>query len=302
MVASVNPTTKPGELIISDSNWRQFASLPPGQEYAPPSLNPVLRHGSTGYLGWQRPGSPRKMYGKRPSPELIPRNEWIPRIQAMQDNLLTDLLMKNNVKAMDQDGLGYCWVYGSTFAEMVRRLLHGLPWKDLAPESVGGPLTNWRNEGGYAAEAFGGLETAGACEASFLDKPNSLHYRNWKEGWQENALNYRVQDWYDLETSDNLEPPATCFDEVITCLLMKLPVAAGLDWWGHLICFLDPVILPDGTVGVRFINSWGVDWPTPGANGYACLTESRGTPDGAACPVSSAISETATDVKLANAV
>jgi hypothetical protein len=75
------------------------------------------------------------------------------------------------------------------------------------------------------------------------------------------------------------------FDEVITCLLNRVPVAAGLDWWGHLVCFLDPVILPDGSVGVLFQNSWGVDWPTPGANGLACLTESRGTPDGAAAPV-----------------
>jgi hypothetical protein len=38
-------------------------------------------------------------------------------------------------------------------------------------------------------------------------------------------------------------------------------------------------------VGVLFQNSWGVDWPSPAANGFACLTESRATPDGAAAPV-----------------
>ena len=33
----------------------------------------------------------------------------------------------------------------------------------------------------------------------------------------------------------------------------------------------------------RLQNSWGVDWPTPGANGIAVLTESR-DPNGAASP------------------
>jgi hypothetical protein len=36
---------------------------------------------------------------------------------------------------------------------------------------------------------------------------------------------------------------------------------------------------------VLFQNSWGADWPTPGANGLACLTESKATPDGAAAPI-----------------
>ena len=121
-----------------------------------------------------------------------------------------------------------------------------------------------------------------------------LHPRLWKPGWQKNALTHEVADWYDIETSDTLPAGSTCFDEVITCLLNRIPVAAGLDWWGHLVCFLDPIILPPGTapantpdgstVGVLAINSWGVDWPTPGANGLFCLTEDLATPDGAAAP------------------
>ena len=109
-----------------------------------------------------------------------------------------------------------------------------------------------------------------------MNAPHSLRPRLWKPGWQQNALEHEVADWYQIGTS---------FDEVITCLLNRIPVAAGLDWWGHLVCFLDPIILPDGSVGVLFMNSWGVDWPTPGANGLACLTEDLATPDGAAAPI-----------------
>ena len=88
-----------------------------------------------------------------------------------------------------------------------------------------------------------------------MDAPHSLRPNRWQAGWQDNARLHEAVEWYDIETS---------FDEVITCLLERIPVAAGLDWWGHLVCFLDPVVLPDGSVGVLFQNSWGEDWPTPG--------------------------------------
>ena len=188
---------------------------------------------------------------------------------------------KRASQAKDQNGLGYCWVYGSTRAVEVQRAVQGLATLDLSPESVGGPCTHWRNQGGYASEAFEQLQNFGACESSFMDAPHSLHPNCWKPGWQANAAAARGGR---LVRHPERRRRAI-FDEVITCLLNRVPVAAGLDWWGHLVCFLDPIILPDGSVGVLFQNSWGVDWPTPGANGLACLTESRATPDGAAAPI-----------------
>src|SRR5208337_2826804 len=157
---------------------------------------------------------------------------------------------------------------------------------DLSPESVGGPCTNWRNCGGYASEAFDQLQNFGACESSFMDAPHSLHPNRWKSGWQANARLHEALEWYNIDGQDN-----NIFDELITCLLNRVPVAAGLDWWGHLVCFLDAVILPDGSVGVLFQNSWGADWPTPGANGFATLTERKATPDGAAAPIIVTVSD-----------
>ena len=214
--------------------------------------------------------------GKRSdSPKNI-RSEWKDRIAAGKGKFLSDLVTAKGIKSKDQNGLNYCWVYGSTRAVEIQRVRQGMAYEELAPESIGGPCTNWRNVGGYAGEAFDQLEKAGACEASFMDAPHSLHPNKWKAGWQENAKNHEVVKWNEIGTS---------FDEVITCLFNLIPVAAGLDWWGHLVCFLDPVILPDGSVGVLFQNSWGTDWPTAGANGFATLTERKATPDGAACPV-----------------
>ncbi len=275
-------------LIITDANRNQFEGTAPGAR-------------STGYLGWQRPDAHRQFRGAKPVTGLIPRSQWTSRIQsgAEYGTFLSNLVKQKGIQAKDQNGLRYCWVYGSTRAAELWRLLGGKPWLDLSPESVGGPCTHWRNTGGYAAEAFDQLENYGACQNSFMNKPWSLQPRLWKAGWQADALQHEVPDWYDIETDDKLPAGATCFDEVITCLLNRIPVAAGLDWWGHLVCFLDPVILPPGTapantpdgatVGVLFQNSWGVDWPTPAANGLACLVEDLATPDGAAAPVANGL-------------
>ena len=261
-------------LIIDDSNAHLFCSGAPAE---------AARATGAG-SGPTRP-TPFAARGR-----WAPRSrasEWHDRIKAAapgapgQGTFLSDLVKQKGLAAKDQDGLGYCWVYGSTRAVEIQRAVQGLATLDLSPESVGGPCTHWRDTGGYASEAFDQLQNFGACESSYMNAPHSLRHLLWKPGWQQNALLHEAVDWYDIESGD----AAPTYDEVITCLLNRVPVAAGLDWWGHLVCFLDPIILPDGSVGVLFQNSWGADWPTPGANGLACLTESRGTPDGAAAPI-----------------
>ena len=201
-------------------------------------------------------------------------------LQAGKGQAVLKALAANNIQAKDQDGMSLCWVYGSTRAVELRRVLEGLKHVELAPESVAGPITGWRNEGGYASEAFDQIQNAGICEETYLDAPCSLRHNRWKPGWQDNAKLHEAVDWFNIDgTASN-----DIYADVMSTLLDDSPVAAGLGWWGHLICLLCPIILADGSVGVVFQNSWGVDWPTPGANGIAVLTESRATPDGAASP------------------
>lgn len=235
--------------------------------------------GSTGYTGWSKPGDPHLFSAPRPVGPTIPRAQWPALIKAGQGSFLSDLVKQQGIPSKDQNGLSLCWSYGSTGCVEVRRATMGLPYKDLSAESVAGPCTGWRNQGGYASEAFNQIEKAGICEASFMDKPHSLSPSRWKAGWQENAKLHETVQWYEIGKS---------FDEVITCLLNRIPVAAGLDWWGHLVMFLDPVLLPDGSVGVLFRNSWGDSY---GDHGFAVLTERKATPDGAAAPLITVYSE-----------
>jgi len=229
--------------------------------------------GPTGYAGWSKPGEPHAFSAPRPVGSTIPRSQWKQLIQEGQGSFLSDLVKQQGIKPEDQGQTPLCWANGCTMAVKVRRAAVGLAFRDLSPESVAAPVTGGRYRGGYASEAFNQIEKGGICEKSFLDSPHSLSTSRWKSGWQENAALHKATSWYQIGTS---------YDEVITCLLNRIPVAAGLDWWGHLVCFLDPVLLPDGSVGVLFYNSWGLSY---GDHGMGILTERKATPDGAAAPV-----------------
>ena len=235
---------------------------------------------TTGYAGWQKPGKPHAFSASRPVGSTIPQSEWKQLIQEEPRFVsLRTWSKEQNIKAMDQGQTPLCWCYGSTMAIKVARAKAGLAYRDLAPESVAGPITGGRLRGGYASEAFNQIEKGGICERSFQDSVHSVNTSRYKPGWQENAALHKAVAWYQIGVS---------FDEVITMLLNRIPVAAGLDWWSHLVCFLDPVILPDGSVGVLFINSWTESY---GDHGFAVLTERKATPDGAAAPVGIEYSE-----------
>lgn len=241
-----------------------------------------------GYRGWRRDSHRRLLHGPNVVADVIPRSAWRAQIASLGNR---NLATAYPLPAKDQNGLGYCWVYGSTRAVEVERAHLGLAPISLCPESLGGPLTGWRNEGGYASEAFNAIETAGIANAELCPSPHALNPRLWNPRWAADARSHEVATWDDIEQTDR----APTFDELISCLLSPVPVAIGLDWWGHLVCALAAISLPPetacdvntpdgGKIGVLFQNSWGADWPTPGANGLAVLVESLATPDGAAAP------------------
>jgi len=207
--------------------------------------------------------------------DVIPRSAWQSLILANQGKMLSDLIKQDGIKCKDQDGLNYCWGYGSTETVEVLRSVEHLPYVELSPESVAGPIVNWRNVGGFAEDACSQLNNFGACATSFMDAPNSLRHTSWKEGWEANALLHKIEHSYvDIGS----------FDELVTACLNRIPCAVGLDWWGHLVMIVDAVILPDGTIGVMGRNSWGADWPNAGDGGWFTLSESKAQPSGAFGP------------------
>ncbi len=204
--------------------------------------------------------------------QMIPREKWKGIIENDGGPWLHDLT-KDVLPPHDQGATNYCWAHGSVRAAEILRVYQGQSPRILSAESVAVPLTGGRNRGGSADEALGQLMDFGACQQKFWPV-NELDIRKAKQGWKEDALDHMLLNWLDVNT----------WEMQITLALHRIPIAIGLRWWGHLVCQLDPVILPNGEVGIGIDNSWGADW---GENGYGVLDEKHGFADfGAFAPIS----------------
>ena len=209
---------------------------------------------------------------------LIPRSEWKKLIEEDAGPWLHDLT-KDVLPPHDQGATNYCWAHGSVRAIEALRVYQGQDPEILSAESVAVPVTGGRNRGGSGDEALTRLLSHGACHQSYWPN-NDLNIKHAVEGWIEDALNHVTLAWLDVAS----------WEEQITLALHRIPIAIGLRWWRHLVCQLDPVILPDGEVGIGFDNSWGSDY---GENGYAYLDEKHGTADFSAfAPISESFGST----------
>jgi hypothetical protein len=209
---------------------------------------------------------------------LIPRDEWNDRIKEKDANNAW-LRYTNDacsVQVKDQDGLGYCHAYGTVSVEEILIAIASGVYVNLSAESIGGIVTKWHNQGADPMDDLAVAIKNGACEASFMDKPNSLSPSRWKQGWQQNALNYRMAEYYDLRV------PGKTFDAVMTCYLLNFPIGLGYAWWSHFVHggFRARWNATKRCFDIELRNSWGRNY---GDNGYFWLPEGtgrgQGTPD-----------------------
>lgn len=202
---------------------------------------------------------------------LIPRSKWDELIAAKDANKswLYDIV-KDSVPVMNQGQLGYCHAYCFAAAVMMQRVVEGMGTVVLSAESVGGPVTGWRNEGANPEDDLNQAVSGGFCEASFMDAPWSLRPSRWKAGWEENALNYRVAEFFDLDV------PGKVFDACATATLCGIPYGCGFGFWSHAIVGGLKLQKVNGVYSIMHRNSWGADY---GDNGFFFMAEGKGTPD-----------------------
>ena len=198
----------------------------------------------------------------------IPRSEWKDRIKAREQRSLSRLIRQLGIPTFNQGPTNWCWAHAATKMACACLAIQGTPLV-LAPESVAGPASGWRNVGGTLTQALDQLRTGGACTRDFVAQANTVSPRAMRDGWQGNARLHRVDEYYSLIGRD-------IWDQIVTALFDDFAVACGVYWWLHALCYLDPVILDDGTVGIAHDNSHGSRY---GEDGIAVFTESRGTPE-----------------------
>ncbi len=204
----------------------------------------------------------------------IPRAEWPARIEELErtKSRLTDICDLAGLKVKDQNGTNYCWINAPVHCAEILRVRQGLPLITLSPASVGCKIKNFRNVGGWGTEGLEYIVKHGIVPSSLWPDNAQKKQYDTAAAW-ERAKDFIITEWYDLVPRS--------FDELATCLLLKIPVAVGYNWWGHEVTAMDLVMPSKNKFGIIIHNSWGPDWSD---NGRGVLLESKATPDDAVAP------------------
>ena len=253
------------EVVIGDNNFEYHRKLD-------------FHGGERKLRGYQK--APQAYYSSKeclgnsqfPFP-IIPRSEWDDRIKEMEQNQtrISDMLLQSGIPSLDQDSTNYCWCNAVVGCLQVIRAQQNQEYVPLSPASVAGPVTGYRNQGGWGAQALDYIVKNGIAAVSLW--PANAISSSYFSATRDNASLHKVEEYYIIDSGN--------FDQVMTNLFHRIPTAIGLSWWSHEVMACDPVSLGNGQYGLRFRNSWGDSY---GSKGFNTLTESKATPDDACSP------------------
>jgi hypothetical protein len=210
---------------------------------------------------------------------LIPEAEWAERLadQIAAKAQLSDIRNRGNkgkrIPSTHQGKSNYCWAHSTASAMMLQRAMQNEPYAELSAFAIACKIKNYRNQGGW-----GSVSLEYAAEHGI---PDTTHWpaRSWQKHhddpttWK-NAAKHKVSEWMDLEPRNKAQ--------LVTCLLLNIPVVSDFNWWRHSVCSMDLVSLrPFKT---RIWNSWSDNW---GEDGTGLLEGSKAIPDGMIAPFAS---------------
>jgi hypothetical protein len=252
--------SRPTEFVIDDST--NDHRIHGGERGLDLSLRPVA--GVAAYAGAAEPF---------PQELLIPRSEWQARIEEMveQKSQLSDLIKQADLPCKDQQRTNYCWVNAGTHCVEIVRSVQNQAKVILSPASAGAQIKNYRNEGGWGREALDWISQHGLVP---VDKwpANAIDRQYCTPENTQLAQKYKHTEWWALDSSN--------VDQIISCLLRRVPISVGYSWWSHQVTAVDPV-WQDGAIALRFRNSWGMSY---GDQGFSILQGRRMIPDDACAP------------------
>jgi hypothetical protein len=168
----------------------------------------------------------------------------------------------------NQNGLPYCWAWGCAASVVSARAMQNLPYVRLAPVSLGW-LVNWQNSGYYVDATLEGARERGIASAAFVPSEHNNNPNSFKAGWQEDALNYRPDEFWDTRRTST----ASTIQQMITVMKTGTGGDMAYDWWSHAlyICGLIWDESEENNIVVELLNSH--------ADGFIELAGWRAIPD-----------------------
>lgn len=259
-------------LIINDDNYL---------EHMPDAAGLVTIDGDRYSFGMVPRDYSRTAYGETEFAtagriKKIPREQW-PDLIADKNRDKSSLkhVWEDDLgrKILDQDGIPYCHAFSPAIAIMLVRAANGYPDLEISAGSIGGPVTNYRKRGAWIGDDLKQIVRQGAATTEYVPM-RQVSRSGWKPGADENCELHKVEEWDELRPRD--------LDELISALLINLPVCIGLNWWGHAVTSIDVVDTGRGSAtslsryDIGNLNSWGQNY---GDGGYFILSGNKRIPD-----------------------
>lgn len=211
---------------------------------------------------------------------LIPASDWKDawELQKARGATLSDIRARGNfgkmIPSRDQNGKGYCWAHSSTSAALLVRARENQPYADLSAYAVACVIKHFRDEGGFGGQSLEFIADRGIPTADFWPQKSMAKTNDNPKTW-ENAALHRFTEWMDLKSRD--------MRQVVTCLLLGIPVVVDYNWWSHSVCAIRIAELhpQDEAADIVIWNSWGDGWSE---HGEGTLKGSKARPDDAVAP------------------
>lgn len=231
-----------GCLVTDENNWKQFTQ----------PVSSADGTSESGYIPRDYGDDPLGSgYAARMMPEnlLIPKSDWKDIIEQRERDgtRLIDRCEKSGIFTLDQNPSWYCWAYSTVHGVMAANISQNEAPRLLVPESVAGPIMNYRKQGGWCSKALDYIAKNGVADShawpwtSHAQANKKLYF----EDSRENSGLTLVSEWWDIQS----------WEEKASCLLMGIPCPSCYNYEGHATCSVE-LIWRDGQFGIIDIDSY----------------------------------------------